>query len=159
MVVYDPEFEPYFEPGDIVRGSDVSRELIDATRRGEAEQVEAAVGSGSEDVVRAFSESFLGSMLHDLNVVHGALERMREPLPSQVVAGDWWNEGRSVTGSLRLAERRPLRPLLDPGARHLRIPRDDPVRLRRLGALARVPFTLARSSIRRSIGARAKAAA
>ncbi len=41
-------------------------------------------------------------MLHDLNVVHGALERMGEPLPSQVVAGDWWNEGRSVTGSLRL---------------------------------------------------------
>ena len=102
VVVYDPEFEPYFEPGDIVRGSDVSRDLIDATRRGEAEQVEAAVGSGSEDVVRAFSESFLGSMLHDLNVVHGALERMGEPLPSQVVAGDWWNEGRSVTGSLRL---------------------------------------------------------
>jgi predicted dehydrogenase len=102
VVVYDPEFEPYFEPGDIVRGNDVPRDLIDATRRGEAEQVEAAVGAGSEDVVRAFSESFLGSMLHDLNVVHGALERMGEPLPSQVVAGDWWNEGRSVTGSLRL---------------------------------------------------------
>ncbi len=102
VVVYDPEFEPYFEAGDIVRGSDVSRDLIDATRRGESEQVEAAVGSGSEDVVRAFSESFLGSMLHDLNVVHGALERMGEPLPSQVVAGDWWHEGRSVAGSLRL---------------------------------------------------------
>jgi predicted dehydrogenase len=102
VVVYDPEFGPYFEPGDIVRGSDVPRDLIEATRRGEAEQVEAAVGSGSEDVVRAFSESFLGSMLHDLNVVHGALEGMGEPLPTQVVAGDWWNEGSSVTGSLRL---------------------------------------------------------
>ena len=102
VVVYDPEFEPYFEPGDIVRGSDVPRQLIDATRRGEAEQVEEAVGAGTEDVVRAFSESFLGSMLHDLNVVHGALERMGEPLPSRVVAGDWWNEGSSVTGSLRL---------------------------------------------------------
>ena len=102
VVVYDPEFEPYFEPGDIVRGSDVPRQLIDATRRSEAEQVEEAVGAGTEDVVRAFSESFLGSMLHDLNVVHGALERMGEPLPSRVVAGDWWNEGSSVTGSLRL---------------------------------------------------------
>jgi len=102
VVVYDPEFEPYFEPGDIVRGNDIPRDLIDATRRGEAEQVEAAVGSGSVEVVRAFSESFLGSMLHDLSVVHGALERMGEPLPSRVVAGDWWNEGRSVTGSLRL---------------------------------------------------------
>ena len=33
VVVNDPEFEPYFEPGDIVRGADVPRELIDATRR------------------------------------------------------------------------------------------------------------------------------
>ena len=102
VVVHDPEFEPFFEPGDVVRGSDVPRELIEATRRAEAEQVEAAVGSSGEDVVRAFSESFLGSLLHDLNVVHGALERLGEPLPAEVVAGDWWNEGRAVYGALRL---------------------------------------------------------
>ena len=102
VIVNDPEFDPYFEPGDIVRGNDVPAELIDATRRGEAEQVARAVGSGDEDVVRAFSESFLGSMLHDLNVVHGALERLGEPLPTEVVSGDWWNEGRAVSGALRL---------------------------------------------------------
>lgn len=102
VVVNDPEAEPYFEPGEIVRGSDVSLELIEATRRQEADQVEEAVGSGAEDVVRAFSESFLGSLLHDLNVVHGALERLGEPLPAQVVGGDWWNEGRAVYGALRL---------------------------------------------------------
>jgi predicted dehydrogenase len=102
VIVNDPEFDPYFEEGDIVRGSDVPRDLIDATRRDEAEQVANAVGSGEEDVVRAFSESFLGSMLHDLNVVHGALERLGEPLPTEVVAGDWWNEGRAVYGALRL---------------------------------------------------------
>jgi predicted dehydrogenase len=102
VVVNDPEAEPYFEPGEIVRGSDVPRELIDTTRRQEAEQVEQAVGSGTEEVVRAFSESFLGSLLHDLSVVHGMLERLGEPLPAQVVAGDWWNEGRAVYGALRL---------------------------------------------------------
>jgi predicted dehydrogenase len=103
VVVNDAEFEPFFEPGEIVRGTDVPAELIAATRRQEAEQVEAAVGSGSEEVVRAFSESFLGSLLHDLNVVHGMLERMGEPLPAQVVSGDWWNEGRAVYGGMRLA--------------------------------------------------------
>ena len=102
VVVNDAEFEPFFEPGEIVRGDDVPRELIDATRRQEAEQVEQAVGSGDPDVVRAFSESFLGSLVHDLNVVHGALERLGEPLPAQVVGGDWWNEGRAVYGALRL---------------------------------------------------------
>jgi predicted dehydrogenase len=102
VVVNDPEFDPYFEPGEIVRADDVARELIGQTRREEAEQVEQAVGASSEDVVRAFSESFLGSLLHDLNVVHGMLERLGEPLPAQVVGGDWWNEGRAVYGALRL---------------------------------------------------------
>jgi predicted dehydrogenase len=102
VVVNDAEFEPFFERGEIVRASDVPQELIEATRREEAEQVERAVGSGDPDVVRAFSESFLGSMIHDLNVVHGALERLGEPLPAQVVGGDWWNEGRAVYGALRL---------------------------------------------------------
>jgi hypothetical protein len=103
VVVNDPEFEPYFGSGEIVRGADVPADLVTATRASEAAQVEAAVGSGDPDVVRAFSESFLGSLLHDLNVVHGLLERMNEPLPGEVVAGDWWNEGRAVTGSVRLA--------------------------------------------------------
>jgi predicted dehydrogenase len=102
VLVNDPEFEPYFG-AEIVRGGDVPRDVIEATRRGEAEQVEAAVGSGDPDTVRAFSESYLGSMVHDLNVVHGFLERMGEPLPAEVADGQWWNEGRAVTGALRLA--------------------------------------------------------
>jgi predicted dehydrogenase len=103
VVVNDPEFEPFFAPGEIVRGTDVPPEVIEATRRGEAEQVEEAVGFGDPDTVRAFSESYLGSMIHDLNVVHGLLERMGEPLPAGVVDGAWWNEGRAVTGASRLA--------------------------------------------------------
>jgi len=103
VVVNDPEFDPYFEPGEIVRGADVPAALIEATRRSEAEQVARAVGSSDENVVRAFSESFLGSMLHDLNIVHGMLERLGERLPPQVAGGDWWNDGRAVYGALRLS--------------------------------------------------------
>ena len=102
VAVGDPEFEPYFESGEIVRGSDIPSGLIEATRRGEAEQVAQAVGSDAPDVVRAFSESFLGSLLHDLNVVHGMLAKLGEPLPAAVVGGDWWNDGRAVYGALRL---------------------------------------------------------
>src|SRR4051794_28185250 len=103
VVVNDPEFEPFFAAGEILRGRDVPPEVIEASVRAEREQVEEAVGSGDPDVVRAFSESFLGSLIHDLNVVHGLLERMGEQLPARVVGGDWWNEGRAVTGSVRLA--------------------------------------------------------
>ena len=100
--VNDPEFEPYFGRSEIVRGSDIPSELIDATRRREAEQVAQAVGSDEPHVVRAFSESFLGSLLHDLNVIHGMLAKLGEPLPAAVVGGDWWNDGRAVYGALRL---------------------------------------------------------
>ena len=103
VVVSDPEFEPFFGAGEIVRGSDVPRNVVEATARAERDQVEEAVGSGAPDVVQAFSESYLGSMIHDVNLVHGLLERMGEPLPAQVVDGAWWAGGRSVTGALRLA--------------------------------------------------------
>jgi predicted dehydrogenase len=103
VVVNDPEFAPYFAPGELVRGGDIPSAVIEATRRAEAEQVEAAVGSGAPDVVQAFSESFLGSLVHDVNLVHGLLERMGEPLPAEVVDGDWWNEGRAVSGAIRLS--------------------------------------------------------
>jgi predicted dehydrogenase len=103
VVVNDPEFVPFFGPGEVVRGEDVPREVIEATRRAEAEQVEAAVGLGGADVVRAFSEGFLGSLVHDVNLVHGLLEAMGEPLPAEVIGGDWWNEGRALTGSVRLS--------------------------------------------------------
>ncbi len=102
VVVNDPEFEPFFGAGEIVRGN-VPKDVIEATAKAERDQVEEAVGSGDPDTVRAFSESYLGSMIHDLNVVHGLLERLGEPLPAEVVGGDWWNEGRAVTGALRLA--------------------------------------------------------
>jgi predicted dehydrogenase len=103
VVVNDPEFAPFFGAGEIVRGGDVPQDVIQATVRSERTQVEEAVGSGDPDVVRAFSESYLGSMIHDLNLVHGLLERMGEPLPADVVDAAWWNEGRAVTGALRLA--------------------------------------------------------
>jgi predicted dehydrogenase len=102
VVVNDPEFEPYFG-SEIVRGADIPQQLVDDTRRTEAEQVEEAVGAGDPDTVRAFSESYLGSMIHDLNVVHGLLAALGEPLPAAVVDGAWWNEGRAVSGALRLA--------------------------------------------------------
>jgi predicted dehydrogenase len=102
VVVNDPEFAPFFTQGEILRG-EVPRAVIEATRRSESEQVEAAVGNGSPEVVTAFSEAFLGSLVHDVNVVHGVLERLGEPLPAEVVGGAWWNGGRAVSGSVRLA--------------------------------------------------------
>jgi predicted dehydrogenase len=103
VMCHDPEWVPFFAEGDIVKGPDVPGEVIAATKRAESEQVEAAVGMGAPDAVFAFSDAYLGSMVHDVNVVHGLLERLGEPLPARVVGAAWWNGGRSITGSLALA--------------------------------------------------------
>ena len=102
VVVHDPEFGPFFGPGEIVRG-DVPEEVMAAGRDALTAQVRAAVGVDSRDEIYAFTEAFLGSMVHDVNLVHGLLDRIGEPLPGEVVDGDWWNGGSSITGSVRLA--------------------------------------------------------
>jgi predicted dehydrogenase len=103
VVVHDPEFEPFFGPGEIVRASDLPADVLEAGRKQMEAQVREAVGAAPPEVVTAFEGSFLGSLVHDVNLVHGLLERMGEPLPAEVIAGDWWNEGRAVTGSVRLS--------------------------------------------------------
>jgi len=102
IVVNDPEWVPYFLPGDIVRAADVPVETIEAVRRSESEQVEAAVGRGDPEACFAFSDGYLGSLVHHVNIVNGFLERMGEPVPSRVVGGAWWNGGRSVAGYCEL---------------------------------------------------------
>jgi hypothetical protein len=102
IVVNDPEWVPYFLPGDIVRGADVPVEVIQATRRAESEQVEEAVGRGDPEACFAFSDGYLGSLIHHVNLVNGFLERMGEHVPARVVDGSWWNGGRSVAGYCEL---------------------------------------------------------
>ena len=103
MVNNDPEWVPYFQPGDIVRGDDVPPRVIAAARQAESEQVEAAVGRGDPETCFAFSDGYLGSLVHQVNVVHGLLERMGEPLPARVVDGYWWHGGRGLAGYQVLA--------------------------------------------------------
>src|SRR5215831_16260574 len=102
VMCHDPEWVPIFAEGDIVKGADVAQDVIEATRRAESEQVEEAVGDGSPAAVFAFSDAYLGSMVHDVNIVHGLLERLGEPLPGRVVGAAWWNDGRAITGSVQL---------------------------------------------------------
>ena len=103
VVVHDPEFGPYFAPGEIARGSDIPADVFDAGREQMRAQVREAVGADSPAVITAFEGAFLGSLVHDVNLVHGLLERLGEPLPAEVIDGDWWNEGQAVTGAVRLA--------------------------------------------------------
>jgi predicted dehydrogenase len=107
VVVHDPEFGPYFGPGDLIRGADVDPELIAATAAEEDRQVQLAVGEAGPAAVHGFSGGFLGSLVHQVNLVHGMLERLAEPVPGSVIGGDWWSagpdRGQGLTGSVRLS--------------------------------------------------------
>ena len=107
VVVHDPEFGPYFRDGDLVRGNDIDAELLAAAAADESRQVQLAVGDRSPEAVASLSGGFLGSLVHQVNLVHGLLERMGEPLPATVIDGDWWlagpSQGQGLTGSVRLS--------------------------------------------------------
>jgi len=103
VVVHDPEFGPYFGSDEIVRGADIPAEVLDEGRAQLRGQVKQAVGADSAAVVTAVEASFLGSLVHDVNLVHGLLDVLGEPLPGDVIDGDWWNDGLAVSGSVRLA--------------------------------------------------------
>lgn len=103
VVVHDPEFVPYFGPEDLVRGGDVDGDVSAALRRSEREQVERAIGESSDDAVFALSDGYLGSLVHDVNLVHGLLAAMGEPLPARVVGAAAWADGRALTGAVELA--------------------------------------------------------
>src|SRR5436309_117194 len=94
VMCHDPEWVPFFTESEIIKGTDVPDDVITATRQAEAQQVEEAVGDGSREAVFAFSDAYLGSMVHDVNVVHGLLELLGEPLPVRVADAAWLNEGR-----------------------------------------------------------------
>ena len=103
VVVQDPEFGPFFAPDDIVRGSDLPADVLESSREQLKSQVREAVGADTPAVLTALEGAFLGSLVHDVNLVHGLLAGMGEPLPGEVIDGDWWNEGQAVTGSVRLS--------------------------------------------------------
>jgi predicted dehydrogenase len=101
-VTYDPGLPGYFGPADIAIGADVPAAAIEELHRRTAEQVSEAVGSEEPGDVRAFSDTFLGALVHDVNVVHGILGRMGAPLPGTVLDASSWARGEGASGLVEL---------------------------------------------------------
>lgn len=104
VVTYDPWMarEPFVPAGRMVTAHDIPAAVLDAAREAEREQVEAAVGAGDPETVRAYSYTFLACLIHDVNLVHGVLERLGVPLPAEPLSAADWGEGSGASISLRL---------------------------------------------------------
>jgi hypothetical protein len=104
VVTYDPWMarEPFVPWSTMVRGDDVPAAVADATRRAEAEQVRRAVGSADPAVVRAYSYTFLACLVHDVNLVHGALDRLGVAGAIEPMSAAAWADGEAASFTARL---------------------------------------------------------
>jgi predicted dehydrogenase len=104
VVTYDPWMarEPFVPWSDMLSADDVPRAVAEAGRRAEAEQVQRAVGRSDPAAVRAYSYTFLACLVHDVNLVHGALDRLGMRGAVQPLAAAAWADGEAASFTARL---------------------------------------------------------
>jgi predicted dehydrogenase len=81
----------------------VSERVLEAGRAAAAEQVRRAVGAGDPLAVRVYGEIFLGALIHDVNLVHGALDRLGALGGIEPVGAASWADGDAASFTARLA--------------------------------------------------------
>jgi predicted dehydrogenase len=91
VITYDPWMsrEPFVPWSRMIRGDDVPEAVLAAARAAEAEQVRRAVGADDPATVRAYSYTFLTCLVHDVNLVHGALDRLGVSDVEPLSAAHW----------------------------------------------------------------------
>jgi Oxidoreductase family, NAD-binding Rossmann fold len=101
-LTYDPGLAGPFAPADMVLAGDVPAAAAATLARRTAEQVEEAVGTAAPADVTAFSEAFLGALVHDVNAIRGVLRRMGKTGPVAAVDGFAAPDGGACGGTARL---------------------------------------------------------
>lgn len=90
--VNDPDSWPFSQHQEFFRADDVPRALAEENKARLVRQVERAIGAGVDDAaILGYAESYASSMIHDLNVVMGLLERMNisnyRPISGSIFCG------------------------------------------------------------------------
>lgn len=105
VVTYDPGLARFFAPAGVPPATDVPPGVIEAGRRSLVAQVGEAVGSEDQHVVQAFSEVFLGALVHDVNLCHGVFEALGAGAPGPVLDAASWDAGGAATIALEAGGR------------------------------------------------------
>lgn len=103
-LTYDPWMarEPFVAWNQMIHANDIPQKVVEQLCAAERDQVESATGRGDERAVRAFSYTYLACLIHDVNLVLGALDQLgvAEPL-RPLMAADWADgNAASVTAGL-----------------------------------------------------------
>jgi predicted dehydrogenase len=100
--VRDPDEGPFVAHLPMTPASDLAPELGVELRARMAERIrEAAGGEPPPGAARAF-EAYLSSLVHDVSLLQGVLERLGEPWCETADDGAYWDEGRAVSLSAPL---------------------------------------------------------
>jgi predicted dehydrogenase len=91
-----------FIPLDFVSSDDVPESAIRAGAERNRAQVEAATGAGDPASVKAFSYTYLACLIHDVNLIHAALENLGSPGPLPAISSSHWAEGKGAAAAFRL---------------------------------------------------------
>jgi predicted dehydrogenase len=86
----------------MLRGDDVPEPVLAAGRAAAAEQVRRAVGNDDPLAVRVYGDIFLGALVHDVNLVHGALDRLGTRGEIEAVGAAHWAGGDAASFTARL---------------------------------------------------------
>ena len=106
--VNDPDAWPFLEAHPHRLADDLPQALIEAGRAAQRVQIAAALGPDvPPDIMRGFATSYCSAMIHDINAVHGLLDRVglgaADAMIGQVVGAEIFAAGEGSLGTVRLA--------------------------------------------------------
>jgi predicted dehydrogenase len=100
--VTDPDAWPFIRHHDWRRGDDVPRELIDEVTQKQKDQAARALGLRLDPMaLRGFCGAYCSGMVHDVNAVHGLLDRLGVP-QGEIVGARFYAGGDGGHGAVRL---------------------------------------------------------
>ncbi len=102
VVTYDPWMarEPFVPWGRMVSADDIPESARRDLAEQEARQVGQAVGDDAPEAVRTFAYTFLGALSHDINLIHGVLDRLG--IAAEPVRSATWAGADAASATLRL---------------------------------------------------------
>nr|HMN84789.1 Gfo/Idh/MocA family oxidoreductase [Bauldia sp.] len=102
--VTDPDSQPYAEVHPHALVSDLPEAAVENGRRARQRQIAAALGFDPEPELRAgFAGTFSSSLVHDVNLTHGLLDRMGIP-DGEIVGASFFAGGQGGLATIRLLD-------------------------------------------------------
>ena len=102
--VNDPDAWPFIRHHDWRKGDDVPKALIDEVTSKQKAQLARAIGAGADPVTyRGFCSAYASALVHDVNAVHGLLDRLGVGA-GEIVGADLYAGGDGGHGSVRLLD-------------------------------------------------------